>query len=115
LFKAIFDDGKKIELWAYNVETILAEKIETILRRGVFNTRPRDFYDIFILSKSQIFDMNVFKNALAATAKYRETAQQIFRVSAIIESISNNDNLKTMWTKYQHNYIYAQDISNKDI
>jgi len=57
----------------------------------------------------------MFENALASTAKHRETAQQISRVSAIIESISNNDNLKTMWTKYQHNYIYAQDISNKDI
>lgn len=115
LFKTIFDDRKKIELWAYNVETVLAEKMETILRRGVFNTRPRDFYDIFIVSKTQIFDINVFKNALAATAKHRETAQQISSVSAIIENISNNSNLKAMWAKYQREYIYSRDISYEDI
>ncbi len=44
-FSEIFDSKKSYELWAYNVETVMAEKIETILRRGVFNTRPRDFYD----------------------------------------------------------------------
>lgn len=114
-FKTIFDDGKKIELWAYNTETILAEKMETILRRGVFNTRPRDFYDIFILSKTQKFDINVFKSALTATAKHRETDQQISNVSIIIENIRNNGNLKSMWTKYQREYIYARDISFEDI
>ena len=47
-FSEIFNDEKKYELWAYNIETVMAEKIETILRRGVFNTRPRDFYDAYI-------------------------------------------------------------------
>ena len=47
-FSEIFDEEKSYELWAYNIETVMAEKVETILRRGVFNTRPRDFYDAYI-------------------------------------------------------------------
>ena len=57
--------------------TIVAEKIETILRRGVLSTRPRDFYDSYILTTTQKFDKAVFADALNATANHRETAQQI--------------------------------------
>ncbi|NLO70407.1 MAG: nucleotidyl transferase AbiEii/AbiGii toxin family protein, partial [Porphyromonadaceae bacterium] len=52
-FRGIFDEEKQFEIWAYNIETVMAEKIETILRRNILNTRPRDFYDIFILSSTQ--------------------------------------------------------------
>ena len=62
-FSGIFDETKKIELWAYNIETVLAEKVETILRRGELNTRPRDFYDIHILCTTQKYDSAIFKNA----------------------------------------------------
>ncbi|MDO5141087.1 MAG: nucleotidyl transferase AbiEii/AbiGii toxin family protein [Eubacteriales bacterium] len=52
-FTQIFDDEQSYELWAYNIETVMAEKVETILRRGVFNTRPRDFYDTYILATTR--------------------------------------------------------------
>ena len=55
----------------------MAEKVETILRRSVFNTRPRDFYDAYILATTQKFDKELFLEAIAATAKHRETAKQI--------------------------------------
>ena len=64
--KKIFDEGT-INVWAYNIETVLAEKYETILRRGEFNTRPRDFYDIYILSKTQEFDKALFNKAVIET------------------------------------------------
>lgn len=70
-FSEIFDDEKSYELWAYNIETVMAEKVENILRRGVFNTRPRDFYDAYILTTTQKFDKAVFAEALSATAKHR--------------------------------------------
>ena len=54
LFKMIFEEGT-FGIWAYNIETVLAEKIETILRRGELNTRPRDFYDVYILTMTQHF------------------------------------------------------------
>lgn len=63
-FSEIFDDEKTYELWAYNIETVMAEKVETILRRSVFNTRPRDFYDAYILTTIQKFDKAVFEDAL---------------------------------------------------
>ena len=56
-FTEIFDEDRAYELLAYNIETVIAEKVETILRRGVFNTRPRDFYDVYILTTTQKYDM----------------------------------------------------------
>ena len=65
-FHEIFDEDKSFKLWAYNIETVLAEKVETILRRTVFNTRPRDFYDAYILATTQKFNKSTFKKALQA-------------------------------------------------
>ena len=109
-FSEIFDDEKSYELWAYNIETVLAEKVETILRRGVFNTRPRDFYDTYILSTTQKFDKAVFAEALNATAAHRGTTQQIADVTAILHNIEESPELKTMWDRYRKQFAYAADI-----
>ena len=109
-FSEIFNDDKSYKLWAYNVETVMAEKVETILRRGVFNTRPRDFYDTYILSATQNFDQCVFADALRATAAHRGTAQQIADVPAILHNIEESSELKTMWDKYRKQFAYAADI-----
>ena len=109
--RTIFDEKKQIELWTYNTETLLAEKAETILRRGVFNSRPRDFYDVYILMKSQRYDKRVFRQALQATAIQRKTTEQIRDMSAILETIAASSELKNQWTKYQREYDYSKDIS----
>ena len=109
-FSEIFDDDKSYELWAYNVETVMAEKVETVLRRGVFNTRPRDFYDTYILSTTQEFDKGVFADALRATAAHRGTEQQIANIPAILRNIEDSPELKTMWDKYRKQFAYAADI-----
>ena len=114
-FTEIFDDEKSYELWAYNIETVMAEKVETILRRGVFNTRPRDFYDAYILSTTQKFDKAVFTDALQATAAHRGTAQQIADVPAILQNIEESPKLKTMWDKYRKQFAYAADIEYDQI
>ena len=114
-FSEIFDDEKFYELWAYNIETVMAEKVETILRRGVFNTRPRDFYDAYILSTTQKFDKAVFADALKATATHRGTAQQIADVPAILHNIEESPELKTMWDKYRKQFAYAADIEYNQI
>ena len=114
-FAEIFDDEKSYELWAYNIETVMAEKVETILRRGVFNTRPRDFYDAYILSTTQKFDRSVFADALKATAAHRGTAQQIADVPAILHNIEESLELKTMWDKYRKQFAYAADIQYEQI
>ena len=110
-FNEIFDDSKSFRLWAYNIETVLAEKVETILRRTVFNTRPRDFYDTYILATTQKYDKNLFAQAMQATAAHRGTAEQIADVAAIIQDISESAALRGMWDKYRKQFGYAKDIS----
>lgn len=110
-FHGIFDDEVRIPLWGYNIETVMAEKAETILSRGVFNTRPRDFYDIFILSTTQRYDKDVFRQALAATAEHRGTAAYIVDITSIIDLLSESEELCDMWVKYQKKFAYAKDIS----
>jgi predicted nucleotidyltransferase component of viral defense system len=109
-FGSIFDEDVNIPLWGYNIETVMAEKVETILRRGVFNTRPRDFYDAYILTTTQKFDKAVFADALKATVNHRGTAQQIEDVSSILRNIEESPELKTMWDKYRKQFAYAKDI-----
>ena len=114
-FSEIFDDEKSYDLWAYNIETVMAEKVETILRRGVFNTRPRDFYDVYILTTTQKFDKTVFADALKATANHRGTTQQIADVSDILQNTEESQELKTMWDKYRKQFAYATDIEYSQI
>ena len=114
-FNEIFDEDKSFELWAYNIETVLAEKVETILRRTVFNTRPRDFYDAYILATTQKFDRNIFKDALRATAKHRGTTEQISNVGQFLKNISESKELRAMWDKYRKQFAYAENIPYESI
>ena len=114
-FSGIFDETVKITLWGYNLETIMAEKVETILSRGIFTTRPRDFYDVYILGTTQKYNKEVFKEALKATALHRGTVEKISNVDEILMQISLNSELKSMWEKYQKKFPYAKDISYENI
>jgi len=109
LLKRIFEEGD-IGVWAYNIETILAEKVETILRRGELNTRPRDFYDVYILTKTQDFNFLVFNEALKSTAAHRETSHIFNDTSKRISEIENSETLKKRWNKYTKDYRYAEEI-----
>lgn len=114
-FTQIFDDKQSYELWAYNIETVMAEKVETILRRGVFNTRLRDFYDVYILAATQKFDKAVFAEALSATATHRGTTEQTADVPEILHNIEESPELRTMWNKYRRQFAYAQDVTYEQI
>ena len=110
-FSEIFDDEKSYRLWAYNIETVMAEKVETILRRGVFNTRPRDFYDAYILATTQRFDKALFAEALKATAAHRGTTEQIADIPTIMKNIEESSELRAMWDKYRKQFAYAEEIT----
>ena len=114
-FSEIFDDEKSYRLWAYNIETVMAEKVETVLRRGVFNTRPRDFYDAYILATTQKFDKALFTEALKATAAHRGTTEQIADIPTIMKNIEESLELRTMWDKYRKQFAYAEKIQYDDI
>lgn len=114
-FSGIFDEDIRISLWGYNIETVIAEKVETILRRGVFTTRPRDYYDVYILGITQKYDKRIYKEALKATAKHRGSTKQIADVEGILKQISESADLKVMWNKYQKKFAYAGDITYEDV
>lgn len=114
-FVEIFDDECSYELWAYNIETVMAEKVETVLRRGVFNTRPRDFYDVYILATTQKFNSVLFEEAMQATAKHRGTADQIKDRIGILQNIEESTDLQKMWEKYRKQFAYAKEISYEQI
>ena len=113
-FTGIFDDELAFEVWAYNIETVLAEKIETILRRSMFNTRPRDFYDAYILITTQKFDATVFGEALEKTIEHRGTRNQINDFDSTMDVIFESADLQKMWNNYQSQFSYAKDISFED-
>ena len=114
VFKMIFEEDS-FGVWAYNIETVLAEKVETILRRGELNTRPRDFYDVYILTKTQSFEHMVFVKALRSTATHRETTHIFNNIHSILEDISSSETLKSKWIKYTKDYRYAGEITYENI
>lgn len=114
-FTGIFDGELTFEVWAYNIETVLAEKIETILRRSMFNTRPRDFYDAYILITTQNFDKATFTEALNKTIEHRGTRNQINDFGSTMEIVSESADLKRMWNNYQSQFPYAKDISFEEV
>lgn len=103
----IFDPDLSISLWGYNVETILAEKVETILRRGVLSTRPRDFYDVYILEKTQDYRPELFREALQATAEHRGSTNMLQDTDKILTRLEASEDLKQQWARYQRQFPYA--------
>lgn len=110
----IFDDSVRITLWGYSIETILAEKTETILSRDITNTRPRDYYDVYILRKKGTYDPAVYRSALIATAQHRGSWNRIRDFDPITSQIENSIILKDLWEKYRKEFNYAKDISFED-
>lgn len=102
-----------IEILSYNIETILAEKIETIVSRGVLNTRLRDYYDIYILNKLEAtkIDYRLYVDAIAATSERRESVEEIEKRKMVLETIKNSKVMKKRWEDYQKEYGYAKELS----
>lgn len=111
-WNCLVDQTKEFELWAYPIETILAEKIETILSRGVLSTRPRDYYDVYVLTKTHDFDKNKFSKALENTSKHRNSFERINDVMTIIE---NSPDLQEQWLKYANANSYTEGLSFSDV
>jgi hypothetical protein len=114
-FTNVFDENRKISLLEYNIETIPAEKLETVLRRGDFNTCPKDFYDVYILSTTQNYNQAILHEALENTAKHRRSKNILLEHKAILKKIGQSENLKKQWEKYQSQYSYAKNISYDEI
>ena len=102
-----------IDVWTYNLETVLAEKLETIISRGVASTRPRDRYDLFTLfklRKNQI-DFTILKRAVENTSEKRNSKELIQNWRNQVRGIETSDYQKNLWIRYQRQFKYAKDIS----
>lgn len=111
-YKLMFED-RSIHILAYNIETVLAEKLETIITRDVVNTRIRDFYDVAVLSvqKENEISIDKLRLALVATAKNRKSLEIIQNGSLILERIEKDEGMKVLWVNYQNRFDYARDYN----
>ena len=115
-FQLLLED-RAISILAYNLETIFAEKLETILSRGVANTRMRDYYDVHILMELHEQNLNdeLLNEAFVKTAKNRGTFDNIKNNnSEYLQAIESSEVLLNLWERYRVNNDYALDISWKD-
>ena len=111
-FKLMLEE-RFIEVWAYNLETVLSEKLETVISRNVTNTRMRDFYDIHILGQlyGETLCATVLCDAFVATAKKRGTLEQMKDAAAVFDEVEGSPVMEKLWQSYQKNYPYASDLS----
>lgn len=105
-------ENRSISILSYNIETVFAEKLQTILSRGILNTRMRDFYDVHVrlVSHKRDVDREILKRAFHATCKNRKTENIIDNLKSIYESIACDEKLSLLWLSYQRKYSYAKDI-----
>ena len=115
-FKLLLED-REIPVLAYNLETVMAEKLETVVSRGDQNTRPRDYYDIYILAKMQYknIETEYLRAALDATSKKRGSSEILKEYKNIIDIVRNSDVMIKQWRTYQRDFEYATDISFDEV
>lgn len=110
-------ENRTIIINSYSIETILAEKIETVLRRGSFNSRMKDFYDIyyFLTKLRKEIDISVLKEAVNNTFVRRNSFEYLNDYEQIIDSIVGNERFEKLWNIYSNKYKYASDIDITEI
>ena len=115
-YPLLFED-RNIVINSYNIETILSEKIETVLKRGKYNSRMKDYYDIYIfLTKLRNdIDMAVLKDAIDITFSSRESLEYLNDYQKIIDSIINEERIKKQWNIYSNKYEYADGIDFNEV
>lgn len=114
-YKLLFEN-RSIKLWSYNLETILAEKIQTILARSILNTRMRDFYDVYSLSSCYESNINpsIFRQAFISTCNQRKTIELLTVGNESMELLKKDTTLNNLWNAYQNKYDYAREIKFED-
>ena len=115
-YKSLFDN-KYFYISSYNIETLLSEKIETVLRRGIFNSRMKDYYDIyFFLTKlKNEINFDILKKSINNTFKIRESFDYLNDYNIILNNIRNNDKIHNLWKSYSKKNEYSKNISFDDI
>lgn len=105
-YKLMFED-RTIPIMTYPIETVLAEKLETVISRSITNTRMRDFYDIHILLKSQNINADILALALERTAKKRGNFNLLENAESVLKIVKSDEDMKRLWNIYQKKFKYA--------
>ena len=110
-------EDRSINLWAYNLETLLAEKLETIMVRAEANTRMRDFYDIHVLIEQDVvtIDRDTMKSAFYATCKRRKSTERIVTIDDVINKIADDEVTKQQWKNYRKTNYYVGALEWDDV
>jgi len=111
-FKLMYEE-RTIDIWAYTIETVIAEKMETIISRAETNTRMRDFYDIYILSVmyNEQINLAVLRESLKATSKKRGSVPLMQNAEQTLQNILDSQEMQRLWKNYRSKYKYSSDIS----
>ena len=115
-YPMMFDD-EKLYIWSYNLETMLAEKLETVIARSTLNTRMRDFYDIHILwsEKADTINIETFRHAIIIVARKRGTLELFDNTDEILNDIVESDYLRNNWSNYRKGSYYVGDLEWSDV
>lgn len=113
-YRLMFED-RSIKLLSYNTETLLAEKTQTILARGIANTRLRDYYDVYMIADKAEFDVDVLRKAFSATCNKRSTVFDSKQADEILNLIEKDDVLKNNWVKYGTKNDFARNVDWQDV
>lgn len=114
-YKTILEN-ENISLYTYNYETIIAEKLETILKRNTANSRMKDYYDLyyFVTFKWNDIDLITLKTAIKTTFKHRNSEICLENFNTIIENVFEDESLSVRWNKYRKEHEYAKAIEFND-
>ena len=115
-YKLMFEN-RSISIMTYPIETVLAEKLETLIARSVTNTRMRDFYDIHVLlnSEKQKIDYTTLQKALSATLMKRESTELMEEAENVLAALKESSLMQDLWKNYQRKFPYAADYSWDDV
>ena len=108
-------ENRTIPVMSYNLETLLAEKLQTIMVRAETNTRMRDFYDVYILAKTETIDYPALAAAFEATCKARNSQALIPNKNAVYSSVMDSAAMKKQWDRYRENSFYVGDLSWEEV
>lgn len=111
-YKMMFED-RSLTIMTYNIESIIAEKFQTVISRGILNSRMKDYYDLYYLMKYKDFSKQNLKIAIEKTFCKRNTDMQ--DIGKVISEIEKSEFVKDLWTSYSQKYQYAKNIKFEEI
>lgn len=109
-YKLMFED-RHIKLWTYSVETLLAEKLETIMARGALNTRMRDFYDVHVIATQEKYRLDLLREAFLVTIRRRHTSQMVGEMKSILNTVAQDETMRKLWGNYVRDSFFVENLT----